>query len=212
MRDTIRVSVVLCALAASGCAASGQARYVYQDGQYGVVGIPENTSVWPSYYRAQADVLMQKHFPDGFEVVRAEEVVEGSRTLTVNGTNSAQLDTEGPVPLIKVGKVGRTATRTQADSVKIKECRIIYKKSGCSVAEPEFGFAESATLTPEPYLDPNAEARKHVVAKPADESKIADTAKLAEAAAKEGAKARDAEMTETSKSETKLKASGPARE
>ena len=83
---------------------------------------------------------MLKHFPDGYEVVRAEEVVEGSRTLTVNGTNSAQLDTEGPVPLIKVGKIGRTASRTQADNVKIKECRIVYKKAGCQAAEPETGF------------------------------------------------------------------------
>lgn len=187
MRGTIRVSVVLCALAACGCAASGQARYVYQDGQYGVVGIPENTSVWPGYYRAQADVLMQKHFPEGFEVVRAEEVVEGSRTLTVNGTNSAQIDTEGPVPLIKVGKLGRTATRTQADSVKIKECRIVYKKSGCTAAEPEFGYAESASLTPEPYLDPNAEARKQVVSKPVGEtaSKSLDRSKSAEASKSE---------------------------
>ena len=183
MRGTITLSIVLGALVGSGCATTGQARYVYQDGQYGVVGIPENTSVWPNYYRASAEALMQKHFPSGFEVVRAEEVVEGSRTLTVNGTNSAQIDTEGPVPLIKVGKLGRTATRTQADNLKIKECRIVYKKAGCSDAEPEMGFADHSSLTPEPYLDPNAEARKHVVAKP-----VAEAEKPMEAAAKEVSK------------------------
>ena len=179
MRGTILLSIVLGALVGCGCAATGQARYVYQDGQFGVVGIAENTSVWPNYYRASAEALMLKHFPSGFEVVRAEEVVEGSRTLTVNGTNSAQIDTEGPVPLIKVGKLGRTATRIQADSVKIKECRIVYKKAGCMESEPELGFAERSSLTPEPYLDPNAEARKHVVAKP-----VADAEKPVEAAAK----------------------------
>lgn len=183
MRGTIMLSIVLGALVGSGCATTGQARYVYQDGQYGVVGIPENTSVWPNYYRAGAEALMLKHFPSGFEVVRAEEVVEGSRTLTVFGTNSAQIDTDGPVPLVKVGKLGRTATRTQADNVKIKECRIVYKKAGCSATEPELGFADHSSLTPEPYVDPNAEARKHVVAKP-----VADAEKPAEAATKDGAK------------------------
>jgi hypothetical protein len=202
MRGAIRVSIVLCALVASGCATSGQARYVYQDGQFGVIGIPENTSAWPTYYRAQADVLMQKHFPEGFEVVRAEEVEEGSRTLTVNGTNSAQLDTEGPVPLIKVGKIGRTATRTQADSVKIKECRIVYKKAGCTAIEPEFGFAEIASQTPEPYLDPNAEARRHIVAKP-----VTETTKVSEAAAKSS----DRSHSET-KDDSAQHSKGPARE
>ena len=210
MRGTFRVSIVLCALAASGCATSGQARYVYQDGQFGVVGIPENTSVWPTYYRAQADLLMQKHFFEGFEVVRAEEVEEGSRTLTVNGTNSAQLDTDGPVPIIKVGKFGHTGSKTQADSIKIKECRIVYKKAGCTASEPEFGFAQLANQSPEPYLDPNAEARKHIAAKP-----VSDTAKLTESAAKDGDKAHQATMSatvETKNSESIRKTTGPARE
>jgi hypothetical protein len=191
MRGTIRVSMLPLALGlallATGCAAPGQARYVYQDGQFGVVGIPENSSRWPTYYRAQAEAMMQKHFPEGFEIVRAEEVVEGSRTLTVNGTSTAAVEAEGPIALVKVGKIGRSASRTQADSLKIKECRIVYRKKGCTDAEPELGFAHSPTLTPEPYLDPNAEARKHVVAKPKADEKEVDTAKLAEAAEKAAA-------------------------
>ncbi len=212
MRGTILLAIVLGALVGSGCATTGQARYVYQDGQYGVVGIPENTSVWPNYYRASAEVLMLKHFPSGFEVVRAEEVVEGSRTLTVNGTNSAQIDTEGPVPLIKVGKLGRTATRTQADNVKIKECRIVYKKTGCMDAEPEMGFAEHSSLSPEPYLDPNAEARKHVVAKP-----VADAEKATEAASKEKTKSSSDTLAGPGEKANhvdapKRRSDGPARE
>lgn len=186
MRGTIRAAIVLCALGVSGCATSGQARYVYQDGQFGVVGIPENTSEWPNYYRAQAEALMAKHFPEGYEVVRAEEVVEGSRTLTVNGTNTAAVEAEGPASLVKVGKIGRTASRTQADNLKIKECRIVYKKAGRTTDEPGIGFAEESSLSPEPYVDPNAEARKHVVAKPPADSEgaKADAAKKPEASAK----------------------------
>lgn len=158
--------MILFAMAASGCAASGQARYVYQDGQFGVVGIPENTDYWPTHYQEKARELMAQHFPDGFEIVRAEEVVEGSRTLTLNGVNSAQVEAESVIPLIKLGKIGRTATRTQADNVKIKECRILYKRAGVEGEPIESGFAERSTLSPEPYIDPNAEARMHIVAKP----------------------------------------------
>lgn len=208
MRGTNRVSVValLLALGGAGCAASGQARYVYQDGQYGVVGIPENTSKWPSYYREHAETLMAKHFPEGYEIVRAEEVVEGSRTLTVNGTNSAQVEAATVVPILKLGKLGRVASRTQADSVKIKECRIVYKKAGCTQAEPETGFAEHASLSPEPYVDPNAEARHHVVAKPAAE---AETAKLAESATREGIKTLDEAAKEAGAVKVEARAAHP---
>jgi len=165
MRGTNRASVVALILAfgTMGCASTQQARYVYQDGQFGVVGIPENTDRWPSYYRQRADTLMKGHFPEGYEIVRAEEVDAGSRTLTLNGTNTAELDAGTFSPILKLGKLGRTATRTQADNVKIKECRILYKRAGTDV-QP--GFAALATLNPEPYIDPNAEARPHLVAKP----------------------------------------------
>lgn len=165
MRATYRVSVValLFALTSVGCASTQEARYVYQDGQFGVVGIPENTDRWPSFYRDRAEELMKEHFPTGYEIVRAEEVDAGSRTLTVNGTNTAELDAGTFSPILKLGKLGRTATRIQADNVKIKECRILYKRAGTDV-QP--GFAALATLNPEPYVDPNAESRTHVVAKP----------------------------------------------
>jgi len=64
-----------------GCAGMGEVRYVYQDGQSGVIGLPENTSRWPTYYRKHAEEMMAKHFPQGYEIVRAEEGVEGSRVL-----------------------------------------------------------------------------------------------------------------------------------
>ena len=191
MRCVHRISVVVTLLLIpSGCAAPGQARYVYQDGQYGVVGIPENTDRWPSHYREKADGLMAQHFPDGFEIVRAEEVVEGSRTLTLNGTNSAQVEAATVVPFLKLGKIGRTASTTRADSVKIKECRILYKKAGSEDLDSEAGFAALSTLSPAPYIDPNAESRTYVVAKPKPEPAV-DTLKLAEKAAEDGAKAHE---------------------
>ncbi len=43
------VSMILCFSA--GCAATRDVRFVYQDGDYGVVGLPENTDCWPNHYR-----------------------------------------------------------------------------------------------------------------------------------------------------------------
>lgn len=137
----------------AGCVGAGDARYVYQDGQFGVVGIPANSRTWPHDYRRQADELMKAHFPDGYQVVRAEEVVEGSRTLIVDGKTSAEVAPAFPPPLAKVGSLGRTASRTQSDTLKIKECRIVYKR-----ADPgtDPAFSPDPGLSPTRYLDPNA--------------------------------------------------------
>jgi hypothetical protein len=159
--------VVPALVSAAGCAGMHEARYVYQDGEYGVVGIPENTNVWPHYYRDQAEVLIAAHFPEGHEIVRAEEVVEGSRTTMVKGTNTAEIAPHLPVPIVSIGKIGLTADRSQADSVKIKECRIIYRRSLGAIPPGE--FAALATPTPSPYVDPNAVERKKAAGDPKDE-------------------------------------------
>ncbi|MHC5541651.1 hypothetical protein ACYOEI_25800 [Singulisphaera rosea] len=140
-----------------GCAGVREVRYVYQDGESGVVGLPENTSRWPTYYRKHAEELMAKHFPEGYEIVRAEEVDEGSRTLTIKGTNAAEIDAAGPANMLSLAKLGRTSSRTQSDTLKIRECRIVYKKS----RPTDHGdYAEQANWTPPVYVDPNIQARK----------------------------------------------------
>lgn len=145
------------ALACCGCATTPGVRYVYQDGDFGVVGMPENTDRWPTHYRQQADKLMDAHFPGGHEVVRAEEVVEGERTLKVEGTKTAEVAPQLPAAVLNVAKLGRTASRSQSDSLKIKECRIIYRRSLGS--DKSMGYADAA-LTPTQYVDPNAADRR----------------------------------------------------
>ena len=77
--------------AASGCVQTQGVRYVYQDTDFGVVGMPENTDRWPTHYRRQGEKLMAAHFPEGHEIVRAEEVIEGERTRKLEGSSSAEL-------------------------------------------------------------------------------------------------------------------------
>src|SRR5450432_2658171 len=103
-----------------GCMTTPDARYVYQDGQFGVIGIPRNTSIGKKNFREQAHELMIKHFPEGYEIVRAEEVVEGDRTLDT--ARKVELDSEPGFAalnqMIKVGKFAKVTSSDQKDSLK----------------------------------------------------------------------------------------------
>ena len=52
-------------LSTSGCATPMVARYIYQDAEFGVVGIPVNNYQKKTDFRAQAEGLMARHFPEG---------------------------------------------------------------------------------------------------------------------------------------------------
>ncbi len=164
----------LLALLSSGCATTQSVRYVYQDRDYGVIGMPENTNRWPTHFHRKAEKMMGQHFPEGYEIVRAEEVTEGSRTLKIEGSKTAEISPQIPAEILKIAKLGRTSSRSQADIVKIKECRIIYRRTDHS---EENAFSPDVECTPTRYLDPNDAERKKPavhetpVAKP-DNSKV----------------------------------------
>jgi hypothetical protein len=175
-------SIAAALLMGPGCATTENVRYVYQDRDFGVIGMPANTDEWPTHYRRQAEKLMEEHFPEGHEIVRAEEVVEGSRLLKIEGSKTAEIAPQLPTELLKVARLGGSASRSQADTLKIKECRIIYRRiprvetshtedrgpvkarirAGSRLARTEAAdFADQAAVTPGQYLDPNdAERRK----------------------------------------------------
>ena len=162
------------ALASSfGCASMTGVRYVYQDGDYGVVGLPENSDSWPHFYRTRAEKLMAEHFPDGHEVVRAEEVAEGSRVFKLEGSHTAEVSPAFASVGVNVGKFGGSTTRSQADTTTITESRIIYRRAGGETIPGR--YAEAPELTPKLYLDPNA-AERRKAAEPTTKGKPADAA------------------------------------
>jgi hypothetical protein len=164
-RHSWRVVVLatLC-IGGSGCMSTPDARYVYQDGQYGVIGVPRNTSFGKKDYREQAHELMIRHFPEGYEIVRAEEVVEGDRTLDT--ARKLELETDPSVAalnqLIKVGHLAKSESLDQKDSIKITESRIVYRRKPDGPTTGKDGFTALATLTPELYIDPNQITRKEL--------------------------------------------------
>ncbi len=154
----MRASLALLFVATlSGCAHTHDVRYVYQDRDFGVIGMPENTNCWPTYYRRKGEKLMDAHFSEGHEIVRAEEVIQGERTLKIEGSNSAEISPQVSASLLKTVKLGHSASHSEAETLKVKECRIIYRRAGS--AKPK-DYAGAATLTPTLYVDPNAAERR----------------------------------------------------
>jgi hypothetical protein len=154
------IVVGLAGLLVPGCVTTHEARYVYQDSQFGVVAIPKNTTEGPYHYREQAESLMAQHFPDGYEIIRAEEVVEGSRTVTRANSGSTEFSPQVTPHVLALLKVGGSATRSQADTLNLKECRIIYKKADPGSTAKPGTFAAEASLKPTCYVDPNTLVRK----------------------------------------------------
>src|SRR5262249_53689913 len=149
-------ALVFIGLAAPGCMNAPVARYVYQDGEFGVIGIPQNTSFGGDDYLAQAHTLMSRHFPDGYEIVRAEEVVEGERSLDAG--KKTELETEPSHnaldQMFKLGRLSSTKSFEQKDKLPILESRIIYKRRVAGEKPGLNGFAALATSKPELYIDP----------------------------------------------------------
>ena len=145
----------------SGCMSQPDARYIYQDGQFGVIGVPRYSPFGSKNYMKQANELMASHFPQGYEIVRTEEVVEGQRVL--DRGKKAEFETDPTISAlnqsIKLGKIAESFTSQQKDSTPILESRIIYKRRIPGTPSAGDGFALSATLIPENYIDPNEVAR-----------------------------------------------------
>lgn len=80
----------------AGCAS---ARFIQVDQGGGVIAIPENSNVWPTYYRDKAEALLREKCPRGFDIVREEEVVTGQVAHTDTKT------TNSPPPGVLVGGV-----------------------------------------------------------------------------------------------------------
>jgi hypothetical protein len=163
MRNRLLASIVFVAIAPAfaGCRNQPHARYIYQDGEFGVIGIPQNSPYGKKDYRKQAEELMARHFPGGHEIVRAEEVVEGQRVL--DKSRRSEFETDPSISAlnqrISLGKIEQMTSTQQKDSLPILESRIIYKRKSATGPQGLEGYSAVATVKPELYLDPNEMAR-----------------------------------------------------
>jgi hypothetical protein len=181
------VSLGCLLLTTTGCYTPMVARYIYQDGEYGVVGIPVNSYEKRLSFRAQAEELMSRHFPQGYEIVRAEEVNEGERIRDVG--RKTEFETEPAVAvlnqIIRLGSLNRTTSFAEKDKLQVRECRIIYQKKSIHTPGRTGQFASTTSLAPPLYIDPN-EIMRHQIKTGAELLARADVSskKLSEGQAK----------------------------
>jgi hypothetical protein len=78
-----------------GC--SGTPHFLEVDTGGGVLAMPSNSNSWPGYYRDNADKMLKSRFPNGYTIVKEEEVVVG-----VSSSTTGQTQTDRP-PSMLVG-------------------------------------------------------------------------------------------------------------
>jgi hypothetical protein len=160
----VSVALLWLCLSTSGCATPMVARYIYQDAEFGVVGLPVNNYQRKTDFRAQAEGLMSRHFPEGYEIVRAEEVNLGERILDLG--RKTQIETDPKLAalnqMISLGSLNRTTSYEQKDKLQLRECRIIYKKKTLHTPGRSGQFAAMSAVTPPLYIDPNEILRHQI--------------------------------------------------
>lgn len=81
-------------LALVGCAGP---RFVSIDANGGCVAVPDDSDGWPYYYHTSAEKLIRDKCPNGYRILKEEEVVVGKHTTTNaqrNTKNNQQTETD----------------------------------------------------------------------------------------------------------------------
>jgi hypothetical protein len=112
--STVRLLLpaALLLVAAVGC---GSARLIHATPDGGVVAIPSNSNSWPNYYREEAEKVMVKKCPNGYDIVEEGEVVVGKKATTselVDRSSPANLP-PGQGNVTSVSKVTTVSDQTE---------------------------------------------------------------------------------------------------
>src|SRR6516165_9158583 len=96
------------------------ARMVHKDANGGIVAIPENTDMWPTYCRSEALKMIREQSPS-YEIVSEGEVVIGQQTQNSQRTENRKIGPDGK----PVGDL--TTTYGNSSTTEKKEYRIQYQ-------------------------------------------------------------------------------------
>ena len=151
-------------LAASGCYTPMVARYIYQDGEYGVVGIPVNNYQKRLDFRAQAEGLMAATFRKATRSSVPRRLMKESGSGTWAGRRKSTTEPAVAVlnQIIRLGTLNRTTSFAEKDKLQVRECRIIYKKKSVHTPGRTGQFASATSLAPPLYIDPNEILRHQI--------------------------------------------------
>jgi hypothetical protein len=122
----------------NGCGSS--ARYVQKNDLEGtgIVAIPSNTDVWPTYHRREALAKIQEHVGPHYEIISEMEVVTGQTTVS-----DAQVNTEAMNNRRNPGRLSEfQSVRGSSTTRDITEWHILYRRK----PTPASGFNNGGTV------------------------------------------------------------------
>jgi hypothetical protein len=111
----------------SGCASPAQEISFDPTTGTGVVAIPANTDVWPTYNKRAALALIRERVGPDFEIVKEDQIVTGQRTQ-----NNQQVNGD---PML----TGQTVTNTTTTS-NVTEWWITYRRKAGPMTNPLSGM------------------------------------------------------------------------
>src|SRR5262249_59466252 len=95
---------------------------------------------WPCCYRDDARSLMAEKCPDGYEIVKEEEVVVGQKATTGPGDHRLPAGLNDPHDQENVGRVVTTTDRT--------EYRLHFRSKGTAADPAPAAVQQAASHTP----------------------------------------------------------------
>ncbi len=157
MRRFLVLTAAVAVASSVGCA---NARYVQKAGDEGVIAIPANSDVWPSFNRTNALRMIEEHVGPAYEIVEEREVKTGTATTNTQNTNVEQT-VNSQVPFLPAQKQTTTTTTTAADST---EYQIHYRKRtggmtgfpGTGAVVPTGGATPAGGVVPAVHTQPAA--------------------------------------------------------
>jgi hypothetical protein len=126
----------LCCAVFVGLHGCRHARIITEDGSGGVVAIPDNSDHWPSWNHKRAMELIEKRCPQGYTIVKQEEVVVGKTRTTSTNTDHS------PDPIFPTMHERTSQTTTFTNKT---EWRIYFQKAGATVYNPTFAPAHATS-------------------------------------------------------------------
>jgi hypothetical protein len=122
------VACTFCAWLTICCGCANHARLVERDNTGGIVAVPENSNRWPSYNRKHAEELMRANCPQGYTIVKEEEVVVGQTQHTQTNTDRSGSQV---LAALHIDPVNEKTNQTTFYDDK-KEWRIYYQANGAT--------------------------------------------------------------------------------
>jgi hypothetical protein len=139
----VRLLIVVSIAFSVGCAA----HHVRKEGNEGIVAVPDDSNVWPTYNHDRAIKLIQEHVGPDYEIIKQEMVVSGQYTTNNQQVTQVPVAIDPDLPFLTRNQ--QVVTNNQVVQDK-HEWYIYYRKRGPSST----GIAAAPTAAPANPISP----------------------------------------------------------